>query len=67
MPIRLRGLRGARERAALTQELLASKSGVSRKTIGDLENGRRGAHPSTLGKISEALGVEPRELIYRGR
>lgn len=57
------GLRAARERRALTQEALARSSGVSRRTIGELEAGRRGAYPSTLSKLARALEVEPGALI----
>jgi transcriptional regulator with XRE-family HTH domain len=56
-------LRELRERAALSQEDLARKSGVSRATIADLEADKRPARPSTRRKLAEALGVEPAELM----
>ena len=56
-------LRELRERAALSQEDLAKKSGVSRATIADLEADKRPARPSTRRKLAEALGVEPAELM----
>lgn len=55
-------LRELRDRASLSQEELAEKSGVSRATIAELEAGKRAAQPKTRRKIAEALGVEPREL-----
>ena len=55
-------LRELRERAALSQEDLAGKSGVSRATIARLEAGERPARPSTRRKLAEALGVLPDEL-----
>jgi transcriptional regulator with XRE-family HTH domain len=55
-------LRELRERAALSQEDLAKKSGVSRATIADLEASKRPARPSTRRKLAEGLGVEAHEL-----
>jgi len=55
-------LRELRERAALSQEDLAVKSGVSRATIARLEAGIRPARPSTRRKLAGALGVKPDEL-----
>jgi transcriptional regulator with XRE-family HTH domain len=61
---RLRELR--RERVPSLQEL-EEKSGVSYNTIWRLEDGRQGAHPRTLRKLAEALGVDPSELVNKGR
>jgi hypothetical protein len=33
------------------------------RRVSDLEQGKRGARTSTLRKLAEALGVEPRELM----
>jgi len=55
-------LRELRENAALSQENLAKKAGVSRATIADLEADKRPARPSTRRKLAEALGVSPQEL-----
>jgi transcriptional regulator with XRE-family HTH domain len=57
---RLRQLRAER---ALTLRALAEISGVSYDTINKLELGRRPAHASTIRKLANALGVEPRELM----
>jgi ribosome-binding protein aMBF1 (putative translation factor) len=59
---RLRRLRAER---ALSLRALAQMSGVSYDTINKLELGRRPAHASTIRKLANALGVEPRELMKR--
>lgn len=47
-----------REKAGMTQEELAAKSGVSRGTIIRLEdNTQKTATTKTLSKIADALGV----------
>jgi transcriptional regulator with XRE-family HTH domain len=35
----------------------------SQATLSDLEQGKRGSRASTLRKLAEALGVEPKELM----
>jgi transcriptional regulator with XRE-family HTH domain len=57
---RLRELR--RERVLSLREL-EEKSGISYNTIWRLEDGRQGAHPRTIRKLAEALGVDAKELI----
>ena len=42
---------------------LAEKSGVHRNLISTYENGKSGAHPDTIRKLANALGVDPTELI----
>ena len=56
-------LRSARQRAVMSQEQLAEKSGVARDTISKLETGQRKAYPSTIRKLAAGLEVEPRLLI----
>lgn len=56
-------LRGLRQRAILSQEQLAEKSGVARDTISKLETGRRKAYPVTIRKLAVGLEVEPRMLL----
>jgi transcriptional regulator with XRE-family HTH domain len=63
LAVQLTKLRKVRERAALSQQQLADKSGVSRYTIGRLEVGERTARPSTTQKLAKALGVEPHQLM----
>ncbi len=57
---RLRELR--RERALALREL-GELSGISLQTIWRIEAGRQGAHPRTIRKLAQALGVEPAELV----
>jgi transcriptional regulator with XRE-family HTH domain len=58
-----RGLRRARRDRALSQQDLSAATGVAQATLSDLERGKRGARASTVRKLAEALGVEPRELM----
>jgi len=60
---RLKQLR--RERVFSLREL-EERSGVSYNTIWRLEDGRQGAHPRTVRKLAEALGVQPSELTREG-
>ena len=55
-----------REQRALSLRDLEQLSGVSYNTIWFIEAGRRKrAHPRTIRKLAQALGVEPTELIRR--
>jgi transcriptional regulator with XRE-family HTH domain len=56
-------LKRARLRRAMSQRKLAEAAGVSQRTIVDLETDKREPHPSTLGKLAEALGVTPGDLL----
>jgi len=56
-------LRRARRGRALSQQDLSAATGVAQATLSDLERGKRGARASTLRKLAEALGVEPRDLM----
>lgn len=56
-------LRELRKDKVLSMRELEEIAGVSYNTIWRLEAGRQGAHPKTIRKLAEALGVEPRELI----
>jgi predicted ATPase/transcriptional regulator with XRE-family HTH domain len=52
-------LRGLRERAALSQEELAGRAGVTAKAVGALERGeRRRPHPHTVRALADALGLD---------
>ena len=48
---------------ALTLRALAERSGVSYDTINKLEQGQRPARLSTIRKVTNALNVDPRELM----
>ena len=56
-------LKSLRKRLALSQQDLEARTGVAQHTISALEAGKRGARPSTVRKLAEALDVEPKELI----
>ena len=56
-------LQQLRVEQALTLRELGERSGISYDTINKLELGRRPAHASTIRKLADALGVEPRELM----
>jgi transcriptional regulator with XRE-family HTH domain len=57
-------IRGARLEQGLSQRELASRSGLSRSYVCDIERGR-GAHPSvdTLDKLAAALGLSRIDLL----
>ena len=56
-------LRSFRQRAVMSQEQLAERSGVARDTISKLETGQRKAYPTTIRKLAAGLDVEPRLLL----
>jgi len=58
-PLRLRAWR---EHRTLTQQELANRAGVARRTIVGLEAGSRRPHPSTLRALAAALGATPAQL-----
>ena len=58
-------LKELRERRGLTQEELATLSGVSRPTIAALELGYRRAYSTTTRKLAKALKVKPEALGQR--
>lgn len=58
-------IREMRERKSMTQLELSEKSGVSRTTISNLENGSENVTTTkTLSKLATALGVKVEELFY---
>ena len=57
------GLRRLRRERALSQLDLMEITGVAQATLSDLEQGKRGARASTVRKLAEALGVQPKELM----
>ena len=56
-------LRKLRRERALSQQDVERISGIAQATLSDLEQGKRGARTSTVRKLAELLGVEPRELM----
>jgi transcriptional regulator with XRE-family HTH domain len=59
---KLGNLRSIRNERSLSVEELSKASGVPRSTIVGLEEGTRKAKEVTVGRLAEALGVEPSEL-----
>ena len=47
----------------MTQEEVAERSGLSARYIGSIERGKVSASVSILGKVADALDVDPCELI----
>jgi transcriptional regulator with XRE-family HTH domain len=62
---RIPHLKRARERALLTQEALAKKSGVAEVTIARAETGH-GVQLSTIRRLAEALNIEATVLMGDG-
>ena len=56
-------LKELRVEQALTLRALGERSGIGYDTINKLELGRRPAHASTIRKLADALGVEPKKLM----
>jgi transcriptional regulator with XRE-family HTH domain len=56
-------LRKLRRERALSQQDVERVTGVAQATLSDLEQRKRGARASTLRKLAESLGVEPKELM----
>lgn len=59
-------LKRLREERVLSQRELARMADLAYGTVWRLENGFENAHPQTIRKIAEVLGVEPRELVKKG-
>jgi transcriptional regulator with XRE-family HTH domain len=58
-----RNVREARKRRGLSQEDLAHEAGMKRSYLSDLERGRRNPTVRALGRLADALGVEPDRLL----
>jgi transcriptional regulator with XRE-family HTH domain len=60
-----RNLRRARERAELTQEQVAERSGVHATEVSRIEGGKRDPKVSTVQRLAEAIGVTASDLLLR--
>jgi transcriptional regulator with XRE-family HTH domain len=58
-------LRMLRRERALSQQDVERITGIAQATLSDLEQGKRGARASTLRKLAQLLGVEPKELMKK--
>jgi transcriptional regulator with XRE-family HTH domain len=66
MEVNVERLKELRRERVLSLRELEERSGVSYNTIWRIEDGRQGAHPRTVRKLAEVLGVQPSELIREG-
>jgi DNA-binding XRE family transcriptional regulator len=60
--IRMKTLREWRAERLESSKTLATKAGVSNKTILEIENGRNLPTFRTMRRLSEALGVQPADV-----
>jgi len=58
-------VRHHRKLKGMSQERLALDAGMERSYVSDLERGMRNPSVRALGRLAEALGVEPKELLDR--
>lgn len=58
-----RNVRMFRDAAGVSQEELAFRAGMKRTYLSDLERGTRNPSVRALGRLAEALMVEPSELL----
>lgn len=58
-------VRHQRKLKGLSQERLALDAGMERSYVSDLERGTRNPSVRALGRLAEALGVEPKVLLEK--
>jgi transcriptional regulator with XRE-family HTH domain len=63
MEVNVERLKELRRERVLSLRELEERSGVSYNTIWRIEDGRQGAHPRTIRKLADALGVRATELV----
>jgi transcriptional regulator with XRE-family HTH domain len=61
-----KNLRRLRNEKGLSQDDLAYEAEVSRSYLSQLEKGAFYASLKIIGRLAEALGIEPAELLKRG-
>lgn len=52
-----------RKLKGMTQEQLAAEAGMERSYVSDLERGTRNPSVLALGRLADALGVDPSKLL----
>ena len=64
--VRLLGsnVRRLRQTKGISQEELAFAAGMKRSYVSDLERGTRNPSVRALGRLAEALGVNPPDLLW---
>ena len=60
-------LRRERYAKGLTQEDLADRAGLSARYLGSIERGTVSASVTVLGRLAQALRIDPCDLIRRGQ
>ncbi len=64
VPVRMgENVKAARRQRFMTQAQLAKTTGLSQRTLVNIETNRVQPHFSTILKIAEAFGVDPSELV----
>jgi transcriptional regulator with XRE-family HTH domain len=63
MEVDVEKLKQLRLERGLSQRQLAVQAGIANTTLANLEARRSGAHPSTLRKLADVLGVSPLDLM----
>ena len=58
-------VRHHRKLKGMSQERLALDAGMERSYVSDLERGTRNPSVRALGRLAEALGIEPQLLLER--
>lgn len=63
--VRLLGenVREARKRRHMSQEALALEADMKRSYLSELERGKRNPTVRALGRLAEALGIDPSDLL----
>ena len=59
----MQGLTIVRERQGVSKSELARRSGITRRAIINIENGKHYPHRKTLVKLAAALGCTPFEIV----
>jgi transcriptional regulator with XRE-family HTH domain len=65
MEVDVQKLKTLREDQVLSQRELARMAGLAQGTVWRIESGFKDAHPQTIRKLAEALGVRPSELVKK--
>lgn len=60
-------LQSERERQALSMTVVAERAGLSQQMVSYVERGMRSPTLDTLLRITEALGVDPAEVLRRAQ